>query len=105
LDHQGPRAEHERRARELLWTLAALAVAAVLSIFLFFNLRSTMHEIAQSEPHDHYAAGAAWLRNHVPPGQIVFNTDWDDFPRLFYYDSTHSYVSGLDPNYLYDKDP
>ena len=70
-----------------------------------FNLRATMHEIAQSEPHDHYSAGAAWLRNHVPPGQIVFNTDWDDFPRLFYYDSSHYYVSGLDPNYLYDRNP
>ena len=33
------------------------------------------------------------------------NTDWDDFPRLFYFDSSHHYVSGLDPSYLYDKDP
>ena len=45
------------------------------------------------------------MRTHVPPGQIIFNTDWDDFPRLFYYDSSHNYVSGLDPSYLYDKDP
>ena len=104
LDH-GTQAEKERAARELLWNLAALAVAAVLCVFLFFNLRATKHEIAQSEPHDQYRAGAAWLRSNVPAGQIVFNTDWDDFPRLFYYDSSHYYVSGLDPNYLYDKDP
>jgi hypothetical protein len=38
-------------------------------------------------------------------GQVIFNTDWDDFPRLFYYDPGHAYVSGLDPTYLYDKDP
>ena len=44
------------------------------------------------------------MRANIPPGQIVFNTDWDDFPRLYYYDPSHSYVSGLDPNYLYDKD-
>jgi len=105
LDHQGTPAEYIKSARELLWTITALAVAVVLSIFLYFSLRATMHEIAQSEPHDHYRAGAAWLRNNVPPGQIVFNTDWDDFPRLFYYDSSHYYVSGLDPNYLYDKNP
>ena len=104
LDH-GTQPEKERAARELLWNLAALAVAAVLCVFLFFNLRATKHEIAQSEPHDQYRAGAAWLRSNVPAGQIVFNTDWDDFPRLFYYDSSHYYVSGLDPNYLYDKDP
>jgi len=90
--------------RELVSTIAALSVALVLCIFLFFNLRATVHEIGGSEPHEHYRAGAEWLRTHVPPGQVVFNTDWDDFPRLFYYDASHYYVSGLDPNYLYDKD-
>ena len=104
LDREPTPAENGYSLRELLPTIAALSVGLVLCIFLFFNLRETMHEIAQSEPHDHYRAGAEWLRTHVPPGQIVFNTDWDDFPRLFYYDSSHYYVSGLDPNYLYDKD-
>jgi hypothetical protein len=44
------------------------------------------------------------MQAHVPPGQLIFNTDWDDFPRLFYYDPSHSYVSGLDPTYLFDRD-
>jgi len=101
LDHK---AENRDSWRELGSTIAALCVGLVLCIFLFFNLRATAHEIRQSEPHEHYRAGAEWLRTHVPPGQVVFNTDWDDFPRLFYYDSSHYYVSGLDPNYLYDKD-
>jgi hypothetical protein len=97
--------EQENDWRDLLKTIAAAAVALALSIFLFFNLRSTVEEIGQSEPHDHYRAGAEWMRNNVPPGQIIFNTDWDDFPRLFYYDASHNYVSGLDPSYLFDKDP
>jgi hypothetical protein len=45
------------------------------------------------------------MRANIPPGQIIFNTDWDDFPRLFYFDETHYYVSGLDPSYLFDKNP
>ena len=89
----------------MIRTVAVATVALVLSIFLFFNLRSVVKEIGQSASHDHYSAGLAWLRTNVPPGQIVFNTDWDDFPRLFYYDPTHYYVSGLDPSYLFDKDP
>jgi hypothetical protein len=104
LEELRPFLDHETTVGELLSTLLALGAAVVLSICLFFNLRATAHEIGQSEPHDHYRAGAEWLRTHVPPGQVVFNTDWDDFPRLFYYDSSHYYVSGLDPNYLYDKD-
>src|SRR3712207_5902692 len=44
------------------------------------------------------------MQQNVPAGEIVFNTDWDDFPKLFFYDPTHAYVSGLDPTYLYDRD-
>ena len=42
---------------------------------------------------------------NIPPGELIFNTDWDDFPRLYYYDPTHFYTSGLDPTYLLDKNP
>jgi hypothetical protein len=91
--------------RELLRTIAVAVVALVLSVFLFFNLRSTTEEIGRSESHDHYRAGAEWMRANIPAGQIVFNTDWDDFPRLYYFDETHYYVSGLDPSYLFDKSP
>jgi hypothetical protein len=105
LDREGiPAPEKENDFRDLIRTIAVGAVALGLSIFLFFNLRSVVKEIGQSEPHDHYRAGAAWLLSNVPPGQMIFNTDWDDFPRLLYYDSSHYYVSGLDPSYLFDKD-
>ena len=86
-------------------TLAVAFVALLLGVVLFFNLRATTKDIASSEPHAYYKAGAEWMRDNLPPGQLVFNTDWDDFPRLFYYDPSHSYVTGLDPTYLYDKDP
>ena len=91
--------------REIVRTIGAAVVALVLAMFLFFNLRAEVREIGHGEEHDYYKAGADWMRAHVPPGQIVFNTDWDDFPRLFYFDETHYYVSGLDPNYLFDKNP
>ena len=91
--------------REVLKTVAVAFVTLVLGVFLFFNLRNTVEEIGRSSPHDYYRAGAEWMRANIPPGQIVFNTDWDDFPRLYYFDETHYYVSGLDPSYLFDKNP
>ena len=105
-DREGepPPEDQKSKMREVWRAFAVSVVAAALSVFLFANLWATIKEIGQSEPHDFYRAGAEWMRNNVPPGQIVFNTDWDDFPRLFYFDSTHYYVSGLDPSYLYDKD-
>jgi hypothetical protein len=89
-----------------LWRSIALAVVTIsLGIVFFLNLRVTIKDIASSEPDDYYRAGAEWMRANLAPGQMIFNTDWDDFPRLFYYDPMHTYVSGLDPVYLYDKDP
>ena len=97
--------QKESSWRDWVRNFLVALVAVVLSSFLFVNLRSTMKEIGESESHDYYRAGAEWLRANVPPGQLIFNTDWDDFPRLFYYDSSHYYVSGLDPSYLFDKNP
>ena len=106
LDREGvPEPEKESGWRDVLRTTSVAAVTLALSIFLFLNVQSTVKEIGQSEPHDYYRAGAEWMRTNIPPGQIIFNTDWDDFPRLFYYDSSHYYVSGLDPSYLLDQNP
>jgi hypothetical protein len=91
--------------RELLQTIVAAVIAVILGAALFANLRVTAKDIAHSERPDYYKAGMQWVRANVPAGDIVFNTDWDDFPRLFYFDPTHRYVSGLDPTYLYDRNP
>ena len=83
--------------------IKAGAVAIVLVVALFANVYRTSKDIRESDPRDHYLKGALWMRANVPAGETIFNTDWDDFPRLFYFDPTHSYVSGLDPAYLHDR--
>jgi hypothetical protein len=92
-------------ARDLARTIGIATVAVLLGIALFVNLRVTVKDIGESQPHDHYKKGAEWMKVNVLSPQTIFNTDWDDFPRLFYYDSDHNYVSGLDPTYLYEKNP
>jgi hypothetical protein len=106
LDREGtPAPENDSDVRDLIRTGGVIVVALVLSVVLFFNLHITAEDIARSRPHDYYRAGAEWMKANIPPGQIVFNTDWDDFPRLLYYDPSHYYVSGLDPSYLFEKNP
>jgi hypothetical protein len=90
---------------DLMKTILIAVISLLLGVALFFNLRATSKEIGASERHEYYKAGATWLRANVPAGERVFNTDWDDFPRLFYYDPTHNYISGLDPSYLFDQNP
>ena len=106
LDREGmtpPANNQDSTLRDVLRTVAAATVAAVLAVFLLFNYWATRDEIKRSEGHDYYRAGTEWMRQNIPPGELIFNTDWDDFPRLFYFDPTHYYVSGLDPSYLFDQ--
>lgn len=84
----------------------ALSVATVVLAAAFVHQMVEARKlIAQPMNPDQYRAGTQWLLQNVPPGEIIFNVAWDDFPRLFYYDSTHAYVAGLDPQYLSDENP
>ena len=86
------------------WARASAAAGiAVLSTILFFNIHETGKSIAEDRGPDYYSGGMQWIAENVQPGQIIFNTDWDDFPKMFYLDTTHAYTSGLDPTYLLDQ--
>jgi len=102
------------------WMHAARAaapwiVAVPLFVFFFFNMRGLhwlgynqdglVDTIRENEENDKYQRVTAWAKQNIPPGERIFNCNWDDFPKLFYFDQTHSYVYGLDPNYLYSKNP
>jgi hypothetical protein len=96
-------AAREKKAESNWELLKAVCVAGALGAALFANVVRTTKDIRETDARDHYEKGALWMRANVPSGQMVFNTDWDDFPRLLYYDPTHVYVSGLDPTYLLDQ--
>ena len=61
--------------------------------------------VADSRPADLYADAMLWLREEAPPGTTIFQTDWDDFTRQFFYASDLRYINGLDPTFmqLYDE--
>jgi len=87
----------------------AATAAAIVSVALLVGMGLTLwraHEDVKSEADPFAYRGAAeWIAQNTPPGSKIFNTDWDDFPMLFYYSPGNTYVAGLDPTYLYDRDP
>ncbi len=101
--HEDPFARADERRRRERGLVAACIAGVALCISMVFTVRAETHEIKDSAAPEDYRAGIEWMRVHVPAGQVIFNTDWDDFPKLFFYDPTHAYVSGLDPTYLYDQ--
>ncbi|HEV7700035.1 MAG TPA: hypothetical protein VGO43_07385 [Pyrinomonadaceae bacterium] len=101
---------------------APWVVGLVLAIFWFYNLvglhkfgfdeAGMRDNIASNEGNTKYAAAMRWATGldetgaeNIPAGEIIFNCNWDDFPKLFFHDTKHRYVYGLDPNYLYTQNP
>ena len=86
-----------------------LPVLLLLLTIVFSISRSiprAREAVDHSKSYGLYANASLWLEKNTPDGSRVFQTDWDDFPRLFYYNTHNTYLIGLDPTYLqlYDAD-
>lgn len=54
---------------------------------------------------DYMAGAAQWLAENTESGSLVFQTDWDDFPSLFFHNTHNTYLIGLDTTYLQLQNP
>ncbi len=97
-------AELAKKRDVIIASVAAAVVAIILLATLMINLIQAGRDIKSEADPLAYQGASAWLAENTPAGTLVFNTDWDDFPMLFYYNPDHTYIAGLDPTYLYDKD-
>ncbi|MFZ5881541.1 MAG: hypothetical protein ACOY0R_19425 [Chloroflexota bacterium] len=83
---------------------ALIALTVILGVRL--SLPAAQESMRGSKPYYLYAGASAWLAENTADDERVFQTDWDDFPRLFYYNTHNTYLIGLDPTYmqLYDAE-
>jgi len=102
------------RAPEWLRPLWLPATALVLPLVLVslggihlgpWRITGAYDDARGTDPPGYYSGAGTWLSQNTLPGERVFSTDWDDFPRLFYYDTRNTYLVGLDPTYMYQYDP
>ena len=86
--------------------LPVILLSIVVAVSIYRSIPRTREAMDSSKPFGLYAGASAWLEKNTPPGSRVFQTDWDDFPRLFFYNTHNVYLVGLDPTYmqLYDSE-
>ncbi len=90
---------------QIIASISALLLALVVITAMLMSVIGAHNSVAdEADPYAYYGA-SKWLQENTPQGTRIFNTDWDDFPMLYYYNPHHAYVAGLDPTYLYDRDP
>jgi hypothetical protein len=96
--------------QQTLTKIKRLFPVSLLVILLIVGFWSTFNQskanLQASTPYNLYADVSNWLEANTSSGARVFQTDWDDFPRLFFYNTHNTYLIGLDPTYmqLYDTD-
>jgi hypothetical protein len=82
-----------------------LILAGLIAAGMVMGLPAVADSLRDSRDYRTYADASAWLVQNTAPGERVFQTDWDDFPRLFFYNTHNTYIVGLDPTYLQLYDP
>mgnify|MGYP005843777837 CR=1 FL=1 len=94
------------QARKWVGREAPVIMALILIPAIWWNIQASQASLQKSKPYQQYAGASAWLQANTPAGSRVFQTDWDDFTRLFYYNTHNTYTLGLDPTYmqLYDAE-
>jgi len=85
--------------------LLPLVLGAVVIFGTWLVLPIARERVQDSKSYDLYAQASAWLEQNTSPGERIFQTDWDDFPRLFFYNPDNTYLIGLDPTYMQLYDP
>lgn len=85
--------------------LAPALLGLAVGISIAVSVPRAREAVDRSKPYDLYAGASAWLAENTSAGDRVFQTDWDDFPRLFFYNTHNTYLIGLDPTYMQLYDP
>jgi hypothetical protein len=85
------------------WSL----VAYFLFSFAFLtgrDINTAQRQIKSGRKIDVFQPAAEFLTKHTPSGAVVFHSDWDEFPLLWYWNQHNRYIAGLDPTFFYQQD-
>ncbi len=90
-----------------LWQrVPVLVILGMLVPFILFrDLRSLKHDFDTGIPPTKYAGAASWLEHNAPEGTILWHNDWDDFPYFFLHTTRVRFLVGLDPSFMYARNP
>lgn len=90
----------------LLKRFAPVVALIILIPLLWGSMVGARKQLQESgRPYQRYQEASAWLVANTPEDSRVFQTDWDDFPQLFFHNHHNTYTIGLDPTYMQIYDP
>src|SRR5262249_49781037 len=85
--------------------ILALSAVVLLSVQLSETIRHARNNAIDNHPWTTFKEATELIAANSDPGERIYQTDWDDFPELFFHDSYNTYMIGLDPTYMYLENP
>jgi hypothetical protein len=99
------RASGSRRLRITSGFAVLAAVSGLLVGYAYNDIRTTKGLLDSGKPYDHLMKESEYLRRHGEPGEIIWHSEWDTMPALYRWNPDRRFIVGLDPTFLYRKDP
>jgi hypothetical protein len=90
--------------RSTLLVLLGVYVGCASLTVIIRDERQLVRDLHSGFSSTYLARANAWLKANTPEGSIVVQSDWDDFPALFYHNDHNRYIVGLDPTFMYQYD-
>ncbi len=103
LTHVGDRIRRwlEREPR-LNWGLLLIVGGLILAVTIRDG-STLVNEYRSGISGTAFKSAATWLRENSVQDAIVYHTNWDEWPMLFYWNTWNRYLVGLDPRFMSRK--
>jgi len=77
----------------------------LIMIMLFTYDRMLNVHLSGHYNYNTFKRASQWLNDNTDKNSIVFHSDWDEWPILFYQNDHNYYIIGLDPTFMENYDP
>ncbi len=101
--HTATLAWNKSELHKSLLVLSAVTVIVMTGGLMLRSVQETHISSQNGIPYERFAQAGQWLREHSTKGDLVFHSDWDEFPILFYNVTRDQFIAGLDPTFFYKK--
>lgn len=79
-----------------------IGLGVIIIWFGIIDLKTVKGDMERGINLTHYQKAGNWLSQNTPRGSLVLQSDWDDFPILFYFSDNNYYINGLDQTFMYN---
>jgi hypothetical protein len=98
-----PKIKKHLSRRRMKITTATISSLTIITLILgLYQNTQPDDDYYQSKQ---YEGAMEWIKNNLPAGETVFHNIWDYSTILWYLDDSHNYLVGLDPMFMFEKNP